>query len=109
MDDVPESVGLSLYLATGWAGAVAGAVLWRWHGWAFVRPLALGGAAYTAGAAMEFLRWPVLVAGVLHPHDVFHVAVLAGALLHFAFVWGFADGRPPGSARGGCGGGPAES
>ncbi|HEX8913030.1 MAG TPA: hemolysin III family protein [Humisphaera sp.] len=100
MDAVPESVGLSIYLATGWLGAVAVVVLWRRHGWAFVRPLALGGVAYTAGAATEFLfRWPVLVPGVIHPHEVFHVAVLAGALWHFAFIWRFADGRVPDPVR----------
>ena len=79
-------VSLTLYLAMGWFGTAAGVALWRRHGFAFVRPLLLGGIAYSAGAVMEFLRWPVIVPGVVHAHDVFHVAVLAGAGWHFAFV-----------------------
>lgn len=95
---VAEWVGLTLYLALGWFGAFAGILLWHRRGFAFVRPLLLGGLAYSVGAAMEFLRWPVLVRGVVHPHEVFHLAVLAGAVLHYAFVWQFA--APPNAAPG---------
>ena len=93
---VAEWVGLTLYLALGWFGAFAGILLWRRRGFAFVRPLLLGGLAYSVGAAVEFLRWPGLVRGVVHPHEVFHLAVLAGAVLHYAFVWQFA--APPAGA-----------
>ena len=89
---VPERVGLSLYLALGWLGAVSGVLLWRRHGFRFVRPLLLGGLAYSAGAAADFLRRPVLIPGVVGAHELFHLAVLAGALLHWRFVWGFAGG-----------------
>jgi channel protein (hemolysin III family) len=99
---VPESVGLTLYLVMGWLGIVGGAVLWRRHGFAFVRPLLLGGAAFSVSAMMEFCRWPVVVPGVIHPHDVFHLTVLVGFTLHFSFMWQFAapasmteDAPPP--------------
>lgn len=108
-DAVAEWVGLTLYLSVGWLGLLSGLLLGRRHGFAFVRPLALGGAAYSVGAALDFLRWPVLVPGAIQSHEVFHLAVLAGAGWHFAFVWGFADGRlpPRRPADGAAGGQPA--
>lgn len=95
IDAVAESAGLALYLTVSWVGALSGVLLWRRYGFAFVRPLVLGGVAYSVGAVMEFFRWPVLVPRVVHAHEVFHLAVLAGAAFHFAFVWRIADGRPP--------------
>jgi channel protein (hemolysin III family) len=79
----------------GWFGAGAGWALYRRYGWNFIAPLALGGVAYSAGAAMEFARWPTLIVGIVHAHEVFHVAVLAGVILHYAFIWQFADGSIP--------------
>lgn len=87
---VPESVGLTLYLMMGWLGVVGGGALWRRHGFAFIRPLLLGGVAFSVGAMMEFYQWPVILPGVIHAHDVFHVAVLVGYALHFSFIWRFA-------------------
>ena len=92
MNAVAEWVGLVLYLAVSWVSAVSGVLLWRRYGWAFVRPLVYGGLAYTAGAVLEFVRWPTLIPGAVHAHEVFHLAVLAGAGFHYAFVWEFAAG-----------------
>jgi channel protein (hemolysin III family) len=93
--DVAEWLGLLFYLGMGWFGVGGGAELWRRHGTRFLLPLVLGGMAYTAGAVFEFLRWPVAVAGVVGPHELFHVFVLLGAGLHWRFVWLFACGTLP--------------
>jgi channel protein (hemolysin III family) len=93
--DVAEWVGLVAYLALGWLGVVSGVALWRRNGFAFIRPLLGGGLAYTSGGVLEFLRWPVLIPGVLGAHELFHVAVLLGAGLHWKFVWQFAGGEGP--------------
>lgn len=82
-----EWVGLMLYLMLGWFGAVSGILIVQRRGFTFVAPLFWGGVAYSLGAVMEFVGRPVLVPGVVHPHEVFHIAVLVGALLHFAFIW----------------------
>ena len=99
---VAEPVGLALYLGVSWVGALSGVLLWHRYGWGFVRPLVYGGVAYTAGAVMEFLRWPTVVPGAVHAHEVFHLAVLAGAVFHYAFVSQFADGRRPPPRRPGA-------
>jgi channel protein (hemolysin III family) len=94
-DDLAEWLGLVLYLGMGWLGAISATAIWRRHGARFLLPLLLGGAAYTAGAVFEFLRWPVAVAGVVGPHELFHVMVLLGAAFHWRFVWRFACGTIP--------------
>jgi channel protein (hemolysin III family) len=98
--DLAEWLGLTFYLALGWLGGLSVVLLWRRFGFAFVRPLLLGGVAYSVGATMEFLGWLVVVPGVVHAHELFHLAVLAGALLHYRFIWQFAAGGPLPKGRG---------
>ena len=85
-NDVPNWLGLSIYLMLGWVGVVSGGVLWRRHGYAFVRPLAWGGIAYTAGALFDYLKQPTIIPGVLGPHELFHLTVLVGIGLHWQFI-----------------------
>lgn len=91
-DEFPEWLGLSLYLGLGWAGVASGVVLWHRFGPAFVQPLVWGAAAYTVGAVLEFLRWPVLLPGIVGSHELFHGAVLVGVGFHWRFVSQFAPG-----------------
>jgi channel protein (hemolysin III family) len=91
----PDWVGSVLYLAMGWLGAVGCAALWRTHGWGFVWPMALGGVAYTVGAVIDVAYYPVALAGVVGPHELFHLFVLLGVGLHWRFMWTFADGTIP--------------
>jgi len=93
--DFPEWLGLAIYLGMGWLGAGTGAVLWMRYGRAFVWPILWGGIAYTIGAVLEFVSWPVVVAGVLGPHELFHIAVLCGVSIHWIFVWRIAPGVTP--------------
>ncbi len=84
--DVPEGLGMVLYMTMGWVGLVSMLALGRRHGLAFVSPLVAGGAAYSLGAVADYLGVPVLVPGVIASHEIFHVAVLAGIGFHWTFV-----------------------
>lgn len=90
-DTTPLWLGLLMYLGLGWLGLISTVALARRFGVRFVLPLVWGALAYTIGALAEFLGWPVLVAGVIGPHEVFHLAVLAGISFHWAFIWGIAS------------------
>jgi channel protein (hemolysin III family) len=90
---LPEIFGLMFYVAMGWVGAYSGYALYHRYGWRFIRPLVWGGIAYTLGGAIEFLRRPILIDGVVGPHELFHLAVLAGLGFHFRFAFSFADGK----------------
>jgi channel protein (hemolysin III family) len=89
---VSEWLGLTFYLGLGWIGALSGVVLYRRYGFAFLKPLLWGALAYTVGAVLEFVRQPILIPGVIGPHELFHAAVLTGAACHWKFVYRFADG-----------------
>jgi hemolysin III len=59
---------------------------------------------YAVGGACEVAKWPVVVPGVIGPHEILHVTDILGTLAHFGFVVRFVlpAGRPTGS-----GGSPA--
>ncbi|MHC4093297.1 MAG: hemolysin III family protein, partial [Planctomycetota bacterium] len=102
------------YLTLGWFGGVSAVFLVRRYGFDFIKPLLWGGIAYSIGGVADFLRWPTVVPRVVEGHEVFHVAVLVGAVYHWLFIWQFADGEvqapapaPAGPDRVGGGGGQA--
>jgi channel protein (hemolysin III family) len=97
-DVMPEWLGLTMYLGLGWIGVFSAAALARRHGWRFIRPVLWGALAYTVGALAEFLRWPLLLSGILGPHEIFHLAVLAGISLHWKFILGCASAAGAASA-----------
>jgi channel protein (hemolysin III family) len=92
---VTEGLGVALYLGFGWVGLYVGTLLGLRYGVRFIAPLVWGAAAYTAGAVLEFLRWPTLLTGVIGPHELFHVLVLAGVGWHWRFMWDYAEGNVP--------------
>ena len=87
-DDIPEALGLALFMGLGWIGLASGIVLWRRYGGRLVRPLVYSGLAYTTGGLLEFLRMPILVPGVLGPHELLHLGVILGIGFHFRFLFG---------------------
>ena len=74
------------YLGLGWLGILSAYLTHRLHGFTIIKPLLLGALAYTAGASLEFLRLPVVISGVIGPHELFHIAVLAGLAWHWQFI-----------------------
>jgi len=94
-DDLPQEVGLVFYLALGWVGFGSVVVLWRRYNFHFVAFVLWGGLAYSIGAVAEYLCWPVPWPGVIHSHEVFHVAALVGAFCHWLFLWRVATGELP--------------
>ena len=92
-DGLDEGLGLSFFLGLGWIGILSAAVLWQRYGFAFVRLLLLGAVLYTVGAVLEYFGWPMLIPGVVGPHELFHLAVLAALACHWKFVFQFASGE----------------
>lgn len=95
-ESVPEWLSLSGYLGMGWMNFFTAMYLWWRHGWSallpFMRMVYAGALAYTLGALLEFFRWPTLIYGVVGPHELFHMFVLAGAAFHWAFIYMLAGG-----------------
>jgi len=90
-DATPPWLGLLMYLGLGWLGLISTVALARRFGVRFVLPLVWGALAYTIGALADFLGWPAPVPGVVGPHEIFHLAVIAGISFHWAFIRGIAS------------------
>ncbi|VAX01089.1 hypothetical protein MNBD_GAMMA21-1843 [hydrothermal vent metagenome] len=87
--EIAEWLSLSLYLGLGWVGALTGVLLYRRFHFEFIKYLIFGALAYTIGAIFEFLRTPILIEGIIGPHEIFHVFVLFGIGFHFMFIFQF--------------------
>ena len=84
--DVPEWFSLVLYLGLGWVGVLTAWLISHYNYQGLMKPLGLGALAYTIGASLEFLRFPILIQGVIGPHETFHVLVLCGISAHWWMV-----------------------
>jgi channel protein (hemolysin III family) len=84
---LPHMLGTAYFLLMGWAGAVSAILVWKRFGAAFIKPLFWGGVTYTLGAVLLELNWPVIIPGVIAPHELWHIAVLVGLGLHWRFAF----------------------
>jgi hemolysin III len=84
--DAPKALSAVLYVALGWSGLLALPQLVAKLGTAPTALLGLGGALYSAGAAVYALRRPDPVRAVFGYHEVFHLLVLVAAVLHYVVV-----------------------
>jgi channel protein (hemolysin III family) len=80
------NAGLVLYLGLGWVGALSIYKLGREIGWSPVVPLFCAGIAYSGGAILEAVGWPVLMPPWVSAHEVFHFVVIGGVILHWRFI-----------------------
>ena len=83
---LPRWITAALYVGMGWMALVAVGPLVRAlpvEGWAWILA---GGFAYTVGAVIYGARRPDPFPQVFGFHDLFHLFVLAGSILHFVFM-----------------------
>lgn len=85
-NEMAEWLGLMFYLGLGWIGILSAYLTHRLHGFTIIKPLIYGALAYTVGASLEFLRLPIIIPGIVGPHELFHIAVLVGIAWHWQFV-----------------------
>jgi len=84
--DAPKWLSALVYVAVGWSGILAFPDLVDRLGWTATGLMALGGALYSAGAAVYALRRPNPAPDVFGYHEVFHALVIAAAFTHYAVV-----------------------
>jgi hemolysin III len=84
---MPDWLTAGIYLLVGWLGSLGVVALGWSEGERPVRLFVLGGVVFSVGAVVYAADWPVLWRGVVGAHEVFHLLVLLGAGLHFAFVY----------------------
>jgi len=81
-----HAVLVTTYLAMGWLGTLGIWHYWRATGWRGITWAMTGAAFYTAGAAIELARWPVLIPGVVQSHELLHFCDIAGTTCHLVFI-----------------------
>jgi hemolysin III len=81
--DAPRLLTSATYLAVGWAGVVSVPQLLTKVGVAAFVLFLLGGVLYSAGATIYAMRRPNPWPHVFGFHEIFHVLVIAAALVHF--------------------------
>jgi hemolysin III len=86
---MPLWLTAALYLTLGWMAASGLLALMGRMDPVHKRLLFGGVASFTVGAVVFATKWPILWQGVVEAHELFHVFVLAGAALFFAFVYRF--------------------
>lgn len=81
--DTDGGLADALYLVAGWAGLLVLPALARALTPAERALLLGGGVAYTAGAAVLARRWPDPVPAVFGYHELGHLVMLGGTVLHY--------------------------
>jgi channel protein (hemolysin III family) len=82
----PDYVTHIIYIVFGWLGLVSIIGLYKLWKTVAIRYLIYGGLAYTLGAVIDLLGFPVIISGVLGVHEIFHFAVLLGVYYHWIFL-----------------------
>jgi hemolysin III len=93
---LPLWLSTGLYLSMGWVSIFCYFEVARRLSHRVLFPVLVGGVLYSVGAVFNLLHRPVLWPGVFQAHELFHLFVVAGSLVHFWFVLTvvvpFADG-----------------
>jgi hemolysin III len=88
--DTPKWLTATVYVALGWIAVAAFPQLAGEIGVVGMALLAGGGVLYTAGALVYALRRPDPAPAVFGYHEIFHVLVIAAAVLQYAAVAAYA-------------------
>jgi hemolysin III len=84
--DAPKWLVAAIYVALGWVAVAAFPQLLDELGVVPTALIALGGVLYTAGAVVYALRRPDPLPEVFGYHEIFHLLVIAAALVQYAVV-----------------------
>jgi len=84
--DLPKWITSTLYGALGALGVVLAWPVYQQTGLLGVGLIGAGGAAYSLGSVIFTLERPNPLPGVFGFHEIWHLFVITGAGLHFAFM-----------------------
>lgn len=83
---MPLYVRTTVYLMLGWMGLLLYFQLLKKLTERKARPFMMGGIIYSLGAAFNLAHQPVIIPGLVGPHEVFHMVVIIGSLMHYYFM-----------------------
>jgi hemolysin III len=77
---------VTIQSAMGWAGVLPMFQIGKTLGADTVVWIGVGGLLYTVGMVFMLTKWPRIVPRVFSYHELFHVMVVAAALIHFLVI-----------------------
>jgi hemolysin III len=83
----PRILSPILYLLMGWIAVIPMNILWHQMSALSFWLLFGGGAAYSIGAILYAIKKPNPFPGVFGFHEIFHIFILIGAILHYVMVY----------------------
>ena len=83
----PRVIYTLIYLAMGWMAVIPIRHLYQSMPVSQFMLLFLGGVAFSIGAILYALKRPVIAPGFFGFHEIFHVMIVIGGLLHFILVY----------------------
>jgi hemolysin III len=85
--DLPKWVSTTLYVSMGWIGGILCVRLFSAIGISGAALIIVGGVFYTVGVIIYSREKPNPVPGKFGFHEIWHLFVLAGALIHYLFMY----------------------
>ncbi len=83
----PRSLYAVIYLAMGWLAIFPIRQILANMSWSQEVLLFSGGAAFTVGGIIYAVKRPRMIPGIFSFHELFHVTVLLGGILHYAMIY----------------------
>ncbi len=83
----PRVLSTLLYLMMGWLAVIPLKELWQNMPRASFFLLVGGGVAYSIGAVIYAIKKPTLFPGIFGFHEIFHLFILAGAVIHYIPIY----------------------
>lgn len=90
--NAPRVIGTLIYLLMGWSAVIPISTLVHTMPHTALVFLAAGGVSYTVGAIIYALKKPDPLPGCFGFHEIFHVFIVGGAVLHLLMVINGIDG-----------------
>ena len=83
---VSQGFAIGSYVGMGAVGMLT--IPWwaKTAGWDGMKWFGTATALYVAGAAVEAMKWPIPIPGIVGHHELLHVFDTLGSLVHFGFV-----------------------
>lgn len=83
----PYQLTVGIYIAMGWVGMLQLRGMFEGLGNYGMFLALLGGLFYTVGAVSDAINWPVIIPGILGPHEILHLTDIAGTLTHIIMMY----------------------
>lgn len=85
--ELPTWASMTMYVTLGWFGVFMAPPSWPCVTTPGIVLLAVGGVTYTVGGLVFTMQWPNPIPGKFGFHEIWHIFVLLGAAVHYAFIF----------------------